>query len=62
VFQKNGYRLINHLESPSEDHDVLAKITNTDLLEQLRKLDEMRKKGLLTEEEYTVQRRKLTDQ
>lgn len=61
VFQKNGYRLINRLESPSEDHDLLAKITNTDLLEQLRKLDEMRKKGLLTEEEYTVQRRKLVD-
>ena len=61
-FQKNGYRLVNRLESPSEDSNLLEKITNTDLLERLRKLDEMRKKGLLTEEEYMVQRRKLTDQ
>lgn len=61
-FQRNGYRLLNKLEEPKIDADLLEKITNRNLLEQLRKLSELKDKGLLTEEEYATQRRKLTDQ
>ncbi len=54
AFQENNYRLSGNqakkMENPSQ---------NTELLEQLQKLAELRQKGLLTEEEFVLQKRKL---
>ncbi|MCP3931834.1 MAG: NINE protein [Bacteroidetes bacterium] len=55
-FEKNGFRLVQKLAPPKED---LLDAPNDNLLEQLKKLDELRKKGLLTEQEFSVQKKKL---
>ena len=55
VFESNGFRLIPQLEAPKED--LLS--SSVDLLEQLKKLGELRDRGLLTEEEFTTQKKKL---
>ena len=53
-FVQNGYKMTSGAVPPEE------KITqNNDLLEQLNKLAELREKGLLTEEEFVLQKRKL---
>jgi len=52
-FEKNDFQLeteIEHEEAPA---------INGDLLEQLKKLGELREKGLLTEEEFTSQKKRL---
>lgn len=54
-FEQNGFRLVQQLEAPKDD--LLS--TSTDLLDQLKKLGELREKGLLTEEEFAAQKRKL---
>lgn len=75
AFEKNGFRLPESmvdeqfLEEQGEDTSSDAEEKNdekeetfegsSDLLEQLNKLSELRKKGLLTEEEFAVQKRKL---
>lgn len=47
-------------EVPDNEQDVPALPEHSnDLLEQLNKLSELRKKGLLTEEEFVAQKRKL---
>lgn len=71
-FEKNGFRLVQKLEAPKQDlldtpfgteepaeapHEVPE--SSADLLEQLKKLGELREKGLLTEEEFTAQKKKL---
>lgn len=74
-FEQNGFRLIQKLEAPKQDllntpleTAAPAEVTNevpeatessADLLEQLKKLGELREKGLLTEEEFTAQKKKL---
>ncbi|MCB0621825.1 MAG: NINE protein [Saprospiraceae bacterium] len=62
AFEENGYRLTAQpaadpkgLNPPQED---LLNST-PDLLDQINKLAEMREKGLLTEEEFVEQKRKL---
>jgi len=75
-FEKNKFRLPaekveQQLELPTEEvSDQVKQDQNKDddispgsseLLEQLNKLSELRKKGLLTEEEFAVQKRKLLD-
>ncbi|MFM8449542.1 MAG: NINE protein [Haliscomenobacter sp.] len=62
AFQANGFRLLNRLDAPGEEADLLDKITNKELQDRLRKLSELKEKGLLTEDEYDSQRRKLTNQ
>ncbi|MEL6275986.1 MAG: NINE protein [Bacteroidota bacterium] len=70
-FEKNDFRLAPEVKSgeaqPQQD-DLLSQKppdsdapprTNTDLLEQLQRLGELREKGLLTEEEFAAQKRKL---
>lgn len=72
AFEGNNFRLENgsdeetkdkasdpkQLESPKED--LLQEIANEDnLLEQLKILGELREKGLLTEEEFSEQKKKL---
>jgi len=53
-FVKNGYKLGSGESSQQEQLTA-----NNDLLEQLNKLAELREKGLLTQEEFELQKRKL---
>lgn len=64
AFAQNNFRLQQQgaaTETPAakmeEKEEVLEE--QPDLLEQLRRLGELREKGLLTEEEFTSQKRKL---
>ena len=56
-FAQNGFRLQPRLEAPKED----LLNTKTDLLEQLKKLGDLREKGLLTEEEFAAQKKRLLE-
>jgi TM2 domain-containing membrane protein YozV len=64
-FEKNGFRLQVPAKALGENEP--AETANTeaelelpnDLLEQLNKLNELKNKGLLTEEEFAVQKEKL---
>ena len=72
-FERNGFRLIQKLEAPKQDYLELpvssaAPAANEnpqkmpsspDLLDQLQKLGELRDKGLLTEEEFVAQKKRL---
>lgn len=71
-FEKNGFRLIQKLEAPKQELlDSIPEVapsvaepspvpeSSGDLLEQLKKLGELRDKGLLTEEEFVAQKKKL---
>lgn len=70
-FSKNGYRLrvqtetvqtlgnIEHTNGKKEAPMVQKETPSVDLLEQLRKLGELKEKGLLTEEEFQIQKTKL---
>lgn len=60
-FERRGFRVVRQIEAAKPENDLLQQITNTDLLLQLKKLEELKEKGLLTEEEYDYQRRKLTE-
>ena len=55
-FEKNGYRLAQK-SVPAEEENLLD--TQPDLLDQLKKLGELREKGLLTEQEFADQKKKL---
>lgn len=59
-FEQRGYRIIHQIDGAKPGQDLLEQIVNPNLLEQLRKLEELRGKGLLTDEEYEFQRRKIT--
>lgn len=62
-FVKNGYRLVPSLPAPKED--LLSSLPSTekdsepDLLEQILRLGDLRDKGILTEEEFLLQKKKL---
>ena len=63
-FTSNGYRLnkvsespINLASSPKEDKINIQQSEN--LLDQLKKLGDLRERGLLTDEEFTTQKEKL---
>ena len=55
-FQQNGYQLA----VPKEDSEKKLN-ENGNLLDQLQKLAELREKGLLTDEEFSIQKRRLLD-
>jgi TM2 domain-containing membrane protein YozV len=65
TFEENKFQLNHRLAAPKED--LLSTDPSTsaninvsgDLLEQLNKLGELRKKGLLTDNEFDVQKKKL---
>ncbi|MCB0587351.1 MAG: NINE protein [Phaeodactylibacter sp.] len=63
-FEQNGFRLQKPEpqpeppEIPTEEQEEVLE-GQPDLLEQLKRLGELREKGLLTEEEFTTQKRKL---
>ncbi len=58
TFVQNGYRLNTEKATPPTK---TPETQAPDLLEQLRQLGELREKGLLTEEEFSVQKKKLLD-
>ena len=58
AFVSNGYRLPG-MANASNNTQASQDDTPADLLEQIKKLHELREKGLLTEAEYTVQRKRL---
>ena len=59
-FERNKFRLIQELEAPKEDLlNSVEGISDNNLLDQLKKLGELREKGLLTDEEFTTQKKKL---
>lgn len=65
-FEQNGFRLAPQLESPREDllgslpqETPQAQPATGDLLDQLQRLGDLRDKGLLTDEEFAAQKRKL---
>ncbi len=60
-FEKNGFRLVPPMDLPAEPEKpaVTAPEMSPDLLDQLNKLGSLREKGLLTEEEFSAQKRKL---
>lgn len=63
-FEQNGFRLTPQLEAPkqdllSQDATPIGRTLSNELLEQLQRLGDLREKGLLTEEEFTAQKRRL---
>lgn len=63
-FQQNGYRLqIPVVENDNKDVPEIPKentVTDDLLLAQLKRLAELRERGLLSEQEFLVEKRKLT--
>lgn len=57
-FVRQGYRLVQQLREPQPDL-LNSEKSSGDLLEQLKKLGELRERGLLTETEFTAQKKKL---
>lgn len=59
-FARKGYRLTAALDPTTMPQSKEEELANTsDLLEQLKKLGALREKGLLTEQEFQVQKKKL---
>ncbi|RMF04748.1 MAG: NINE protein [Bacteroidetes bacterium] len=64
-FAANGFRLAPQLTSPKQEEDLLnsqpipEQNAQSDLLNQLQQLAQLKEKGLLTEEEFKVQKEKL---
>jgi len=59
-FAKNGYRLNKPEERKKVEPEIQRNIPESNnLLDQLKKLGELRDKGLLTDEEFAVQKQKL---
>ncbi|MEO1513957.1 MAG: NINE protein [Bacteroidota bacterium] len=58
-FVKRGYRLTAAAPPREPAAPTAPSLSNKDLLEQLRQLGELRDKGLLTLEEFEVQKKKL---
>jgi TM2 domain-containing membrane protein YozV len=59
-FEKNGYRLLASVGDRSGESSGAAEgMVGSDLLDQLSRLESLRNRGLLTEEEFEGQKRKL---
>ena len=62
-FVKNEYRQVAALPEPKSNMlDEEPKSATDDLLEQIIKLGDLRDKGILTEDEFAAQKRKLLDE
>jgi TM2 domain-containing membrane protein YozV len=61
-FQKNGYRLEIATEEPKKEveKEVKEPVHDDVLLAQLKRLAELRDRGLLSEQEFTIEKKKLT--
>jgi len=59
-FVDNDYQLINYYEELEDKLDEQPEGLELDgLIEQIKKLGELREKGILTEEEFREQKRRL---
>ena len=63
-FEANKFRMVAEVPqlpdpTPKEEMEEDLLSTQPDLLDQLKKLGDLREKGLLTEEEFSAQKRKL---
>lgn len=56
-FEQNGFQLVQKL--PNESRGIPMEKLTGDLLEQLNRLGDLREKGLLSEEEFVAQKKKL---
>jgi tetratricopeptide (TPR) repeat protein len=54
IFEKNGFRLAAKMDVPQDGESV-----DPLLLERLRKLSELKDRGILTEEEFLIQKEKI---
>ncbi len=54
-FKKNGYRIANASSNPAKQ----ASRHGSELLDQLKKLQELRERGVLTDEEFVIQKERL---
>ena len=62
TFVQNGYRMLSSTPQPiiSKEEPIQPTINSSqDLLEQLKQLGELKEKGLLTEEEFVIQKKRL---
>lgn len=62
AFEKSGFKLdseIDDVEESSEDSSTTSQTDMPNLLEQLQKLAELRERGLLTEQEFEIQKKRL---
>lgn len=60
VFQRNGFRLAGGGEAPPAKAEGEEQVEDhSHLLEQLKKLGDLREKGLLTDEEFSIQKKRL---
>lgn len=58
-FEKNGFQLVQQQQLPPPVKNDLLEQLSGDLLEQLNRLGDLREKGLLSEEEFLTQKKKL---
>ncbi len=63
-FVYNGYREVKQLSASPQDEvlDLNANDPVSNLLQQIKQLAELRDKGILTQEEFNEQKRKILDQ
>ncbi|MEM6320874.1 MAG: NINE protein [Bacteroidota bacterium] len=62
AFAANGYRTIAAIEAPKEDLlSTPTPLMDTDILEKIASLGELRDKGFLTEEEFILQKKRLLE-
>lgn len=59
AFKKNGYQLTSRKTLPPKNENLLEN--EPDLLDQLRKLAELRQKGIITEREFIEEKRVLIE-
>ncbi len=61
-FVENKYRMVAKLEAPKEDIlSTPAPLLEKDILEKIASLGELRDKGFLTEEEFSLQKKRLLE-
>ncbi len=60
AFKENGYQLTRRKTLPRQKDNLLER--EPDLLDQLKKLAELRQKGIITEKEFTEEKRILLEQ
>ncbi|MDX1702583.1 MAG: NINE protein [Melioribacteraceae bacterium] len=58
-FKKSGFKIGKKVDDKGDEQFAEEELTDDVLLSQLNKLAELRKKGLLSEEEFALERKKL---
>lgn len=61
-FASNGYRKTHQIEAPKEDLlSTPSPLMDTDILEKIASLGELRDKGFLTDDEFSMQKKRLLE-